>query len=398
MTLLEKVEQNKEDLLNIRHQIHRHPETAFEEIETTKLIKIVLDDAGIENHPNGDSTGVIGLIHGAKEGPVLAIRADIDALPIKENTGLPFSSEVSGKCHACGHDLHTTVLIGAARLLKEYQNDLCGTIKLIFQPAEEVMTGAAKTIANGALENPKPDFILACHTWPDMPAGSIGVRKGTMLGASDSFKVKVIGKGGHAAHPQKGIDPVVIAAHIITQLQTIVSRRVAAIDPVVVTVGHLEAGTAANIIPNEAYFEGTVRTQSNETRNHVAEILKQLAIGTARAMGGDAEVSYTFGVGPTISEDHLVDEISEAVTELLGNDKLLQVPSPSMGSEDFARYLEHIPGAIFRLGTHNDTPESKLALHNASLLFDEKAIPTGVATMVGAAFKITGSDMSVLLK
>ena len=398
MTLLEKIEQNKEDLLNIRHQIHRHPETAFEEIETTKLIKKVLDDADIENHPNGDSTGVIGLIHGAKEGPVLAIRADIDALPIKENTGLPFSSEVSGKCHACGHDLHTTVLIGAARLLKEYQNDLCGTIKLIFQPAEEVMTGAAKTIANGALENPKPDFILACHTWPDMPAGSIGVRKGTMLGASDSFKVKVIGKGGHAAHPQKGIDPVVIAAHIITQLQTIVSRRVAAIDPVVVTVGHLEAGTAANIIPNEAYFEGTVRTQSNETRNHVAEILKQLAIGTARAMGGDAEVSYTFGVGPTISEDHLVDEISEAVTELLGNDKLLQVPSPSMGSEDFARYLEHIPGAIFRLGTHNDTPESKLALHNASLLFDEKALPTGVATMVGAAFKITGSDMSVLLK
>lgn len=398
MTLLEKIEQNKEDLLNIRHQIHRHPETAFEEIETTKLIKKALDDAGIENHPNGDSTGVIGLIHGAKEGPVLAIRADIDALPIKENTGLPFSSEVSGKCHACGHDLHTTVLIGAARLLKEYQNDLCGTIKLIFQPAEEVMTGAAKTIANGALENPKPDFIIACHTWPDMPAGSIGVRKGTMLGASDSFKVKVIGKGGHAAHPQKGIDPVVIAAHIITQLQTIVSRRVAAIDPVVVTVGHLEAGTAANIIPNEAYFEGTVRTQSNETRNHVAEILKQLAVGTARAMGGDAEVSYTFGVGPTISEDHLVNEISEAVTELLGNDKLLQVPSPSMGSEDFARYLEHIPGAIFRLGTHNDTPESKLALHNASLLFDEKAIPTGVATMVGAAFKITGSDMSVLLK
>ena len=397
MTLLEKIEQNKEDLLNIRHQIHHHPETAFEEIETTKLIKKVLDDADIENHPNGDSTGVIGLIHGAKEGPVLAIRADIDALPIKENTGLPFSSEVSGKCHACGHDLHTTVLIGAARLLKEYQNDLCGTIKLIFQPAEEVMT-AAKTIANGALENPKPDFILACHTWPDMPAGSIGVRKGTMLGASDSFKVKVIGKGGHAAHPQKGIDPVVIAAHIITQLQTIVSRRVAAIDPVVVTVGHLEAGTAANIIPNEAYFEGTVRTQSNETRNHVAEILKQLAIGTARAMGGDAEVSYTFGIGPTISEDHLVDEISEAVTELLGNDKLLQVPSPSMGSEDFARYLEHIPGAIFRLGTHNDTPESKLALHNASLLFDEKAIPAGVATMVGAAFKITGSDMSVLLK
>lgn len=398
MTLLEKIEQNKEDLLNIRHQIHRHPETAFEEIETTKLIKKALDDAGIENHPNGDSTGVIGLIHGAKEGPVLAIRADIDALPIKENTGLPFSSEVSGKCHACGHDLHTTVLIGAARLLKEYQNDLCGTIKLIFQPAEEVMTGSAKTIANGALENPKPDFIIACHTWPDMPAGSIGVRKGTMLGASDSFKVKVIGKGGHAAHPQKGIDPVVIAAHIITQLQTIVSRRVAAIDPVVVTVGHLEAGTAANIIPNEAYFEGTVRTQSNETRNHVAEILKQLAVGTARAMGGDAEVSYTFGVGPTISEDHLVDEISEAVTELLGNDKLLQVPSPSMGSEDFARYLEHIPGAIFRLGTHNDTPESKLALHNASLLFDEKAIPTGVATMVGAAFKITSSDMSVLLK
>lgn len=397
MTLLERINESREEFISLRRKIHAHPETAFEEVETTKLIQGYLTELGIENFPNGDKTGVVGLLKGKKAGPVLAIRADIDALNLTELTGLPFASAVPGKCHACGHDIHTSVLLGTAKILKSYKEDLCGTVKFLFQPAEEGLGGSRMMIANGVLDNPKVEYMMACHTWPDMPAGSIGVRKGTMLGASDHFTIRIIGKGAHAAHPQKGIDPVVIAAYIITGLQTIVSRRVAAVDPAVITVGRLEAGTAGNIIPDKAFIEGTVRTQSAETRTRVSEMLKEIAIGTAKAMGANAEVDYIFGVGPTVSNPKLVEELSSAAAEILGKERILQVPVPSMGGEDFANYLEHAPGVIFRLGTHNEKPETKLALHNASLIFDEESIPTGIAAMTAGAFKISGSDMRRLL-
>lgn len=396
MTLLERVDAIREEIVGIRRKIHQNPELSFEEKETTALVKEYLDKAGIETRPNGKTTGVIGILKGGKPGPVLALRADMDALKLTEATELPFSSGKPGVCHACGHDIHTAVLLGTAKILSGYREDLCGTVKFLFQPAEEGLGGARTMIENGALKDPEVDYILACHTWPEMPAGSIGVRKGAMLGASDSFKITVKGKGGHAAHPHKGIDPVVAAAHIITQLQTIVSRRVAPVDSAVITIGHLEAGTVNNIIPNEAYMEGTVRTQDPETRKQIAEYIEQLAVGTARAMGADAVVEYHFGVGPTLCDSGLVDLISEAVAGILGTDSLLQVPVPSMGAEDFAYYLEHVPGALFRLGTYDDTPQSHWALHNPSTLFNEKAIPTGMAAMTASVFRISGSDMSKL--
>lgn len=396
MTLSERIGTYEEEFIGLRRKIHANPELAFQEYDTTKLVREYLDGLEIENHPNGKDTGAVGILKGGKPGPVIALRADMDALKLTEKTGLPFSSQKDGVCHACGHDIHTAVLLGTARILKSYQEDLCGTVKFLFQPAEEGLGGSRSMIENGALDNPKPDVILACHTWPEMPAGSIGVRKGAMLGASDTFKITVEGKGGHAAHPHKGIDPVVIAAHIITELQTVVSRRIAPVDAAVVTVGHLTAGTVSNIIPGEAVMEGTVRTQSPETRKQVAEYIEQLAVGTARAMGGDAKVEYHFGVGPTMNDPELIDRISEAVTEILGADKLLQVPVPSMGAEDFAFYLEKIPGALFRIGTSDDTPESSWALHNPSTRFNEKSIPAGIAAMVGSVFRISGSDMDVL--
>lgn len=396
MSLYELVEERKQEFIELRRRIHENPELSFEEFETTKMIKEYLDKLGIENHPNGERTGVIGILKGKKEGPVLALRADIDGLKLTEKTGLPFASKKEGICHACGHDIHTAVLLGTANILKSYEEELCGTVKFIFQPAEETLDGSRSMIANGALENPAVDYILACHTWPEMPAGSIGVRYGAMLGAADSFRITVAGKGGHAAHPHKGIDPVVVAAYIITELQTIVSRRTAPVDPVVITVGHLTAGTVNNVIPNEAFLEGTVRTQDPETRKKVAEYVEQLAVGTARAMGADAKVEYHFGVGPTISDSRLVDEIRTAVTEVLGAEHLLEVPYASMGAEDFAFYLEKIPGAFFRLGTYDETEESKWALHNPSTLFSEEAIPTGVMAMAASVFQINGGDLSVL--
>lgn len=398
MTLRERIEANQDEFIQIRRKIHENPELSFQEYDTTKLVQEYLRQLGIEQKPNGDTTGVIGLLKGEKEGPVLALRADMDALKLTERSGLPFESKKPGVCHACGHDIHTAVLLGTAKILKSYQKELCGTVKFLFQPAEEGLGGSKTMIANGALENPSVDYILACHTWPEMPAGSIGVRKGAMLGASDTFKIVVQGKGGHAAHPHKGIDPVVIAAHIITQLQTIISRRTSPVDSVVITVGHLEAGTVSNIIPSEAIMEGTVRTQDPDTRKKVAEYIEALAVGTAKAMGGNAQVEYKFGVGPTLNDSVLIDQISEAVIETLGEDHLLQVPVPSMGAEDFAFYLEKVPGALFRLGTYDDSEASKWALHNPGTLFNEEAIPTGIAAMTASVFKISGSDMEVLKK
>lgn len=396
MTLMQRVREHEEEFIGLRRRIHEHAEVSFQEVETTRLVREYLDSLGIENHPNGTVTGAIGILKGDKPGPVIALRADMDALKLTEQTGLPFASKNPGACHACGHDIHTAVLMGTAKILKSYQKELHGTVKFLFQPAEEGLGGSRTMIENGALENPKVDYILACHTWPEMPAGSIGVRKGAMLGASDTFTITVTGKGGHAAHPHKGIDPVVIAAHIITQLQTIVSRRIAPVDAAVVTVGHLTAGTVSNIIPNEAVMEGTVRTQDPDTRKKVAEYMEQLAVGTARAMGGDAKVEYHFGVGPTMNDPALIDKISEAVSQVLGPDKLLQVPVPSMGAEDFAFYLEKVPGALFRLGTSDERPESRWALHNPSILFNEEAIPTGIAAMTASVFQISGSDMEIL--
>ena len=397
MSLVKRVQELKDEFIGYRRTIHRNAELGFEEFQTCALIEKLLQEWGIETRKNGDKTGVIAILRGGKPGEkVVALRADMDALKLTEATGLEFASQNPGACHACGHDLHVAALLGAAKLLSEHRADLSGTVKFLFQPAEEMMNGSDTMIENGAMENPAVDYILAAHTWPEMPAGSVGVRKGAMLGSADKFTVTITGKGGHAAHPHKGIDPFVIGAHIITQLQTVVSRRVAPLDSAVVSVGRLAAGTVSNIIPTECVMEGSVRAQNPETRKLVAECIKNIVTYTAAGMGATAKIDYEWGVPPTICDPFVVDKISEAVVELLGPEKLLQVPVPSMGSEDFARYLEHAPGAFFRIGTADERPETKGALHNPQTLFNEEAIPTGIIALVGSVFKLTGSDMARL--
>jgi amidohydrolase/hippurate hydrolase len=397
MSLIDRVKELEAEFVGYRRSIHQNPELGFEEHDTCRLIEQVLGDLGIETRKNGEKTGVIGLLKGDQPGEkVIALRADMDALKLTEDTGLEFASTKPGVCHACGHDMHVAVLLGAAKILAEYKSDLKGTVKFLFQPAEEMMNGSDSMIESGAMENPKVDYILATHTWPEMPAGSIGVRKGAMLGSADKFSVTITGKGVHAAHPHKGIDPIVIGAYIITELQTIVSRRIAPIDAAVVSIGRLTAGTVSNIIPTECFLEGTVRTQDPETRKKVAEYIESIVTHTALAMGATAKLDYEWGVPPTMCDPFVVDNISEAVTELLGPDKLLQVPVPSMGSEDFSRYLEHAPGAFFRIGTADERPETRGPLHNPQTLFSEEAIPAGVIALVGTVFNLTGSDMKKL--
>jgi amidohydrolase/hippurate hydrolase len=397
MSLIERVKEIESEFINYRRKVHQNPELGFEEYETCRLIEEFLHGLGIETRKNGDKTGVIGLLKGEQTGDkVIALRADMDALKLTEATGLEFASKNPGVCHACGHDMHVAVLLGTAKMLVEHKADFRGTVKFLFQPAEEMLGGSESMIANGVMENPKVDYILAAHTWPEMPVGSIGVRKGAVLGSADSFTITITGKGVHAAHPHKGIDPIVVGAYIITELQTVVSRRVAPLDSAVVSIGRLSAGTVSNIIPTECVMEGTVRTQDPETRKMMADCIKTLVTHVATGMGATAKIDYKWGVPPTLNDPFIIDALSDAVKELLGKDKLLQVPIPSMGAEDFARYLDFAPGAFFRIGTADERPETRGALHNPETLFSEKAISAGIVAFVGAVFKLTGSDMAKL--
>ena len=397
MSIVARAHELETEMIAVRRQLHANPELAFQEKDTTAFILKKLEEYGIEAKPNGEATGVIALLRGGKPGKTIALRADIDALPMEETTGLAFASTRQGVSHSCGHDIHTASLLGAAKLLSERREDICGSVKFLFQPAEERLSGSKSMIENGALRNPDVDDILCLHTWPELPGGSIGIRRGPALASSDGFTITITGKGGHAAHPHKCVDPIVVGASIIMQLQTVVSREIAPVDSAVISIGKLVAGTAGNILPGQATLEGTVRTLTPETQAHVRESLIRIATLTAQSLRATAEVVYTPGVPSLTCDDRIVDAISEAAAALLGEDKIVQLKTPSMGGEDFAEYLAFVPGALFRIGTADERPESQFALHNAGTVFNEQAIVTGAIVFVGTAFKLTGSDFSTLL-
>ncbi len=382
------------EYIKIRRYLHQHPELSYNEVNTTEFIKQELTKYGIEVFNNGKFTGVIGVLNGSAPGKTIALRADIDALPVKENTGLEFASVNEGCCHACGHDLHMTTLLAAARLLSKYRHRLQGTVKFFFQPAEEKLGGSETIINNGFLED--VDAIFGIHTWPDVPGGSIGIKKGPMMAGSDSFKITITAPGGHAAHPHKTPDPIAAAAYMITQLQTIVARELNPLDSAVITVGKMTAGTAANIIPSEVVLEGSMRYLLPETRKKIHESIKRIAEGTAISLRVHAETEIISGCGPVIGTDELVNMVELSADKLLGTDKISILPAASMGSEDFSAYLAEKPGAFFRIGTGTDNPNSHLALHNGKLLFSEDAIAAGAVTLCGVAFLFTGSDFSAL--
>ena len=390
-TLMQKLEP---EYIKIRRYLHQHPEISYKEYNTTEFIKLELSKYGIEVFNNGNYTGVIGVLKGIFPGKTVALRADIDALPVQENSGLDFASVNEGCCHACGHDLHMTTLLAAARLLSEYKEHLHGTVKFFFQPAEEKLGGSETIINNGFLDD--VDAIFGVHTWPDVPGGSIGIKKGPMMAGSDSFKITITAPGGHAAHPHKTPDPIAAAAYMITQLQTIVARELNPLDSAVITVGKMTAGTAANIIPSEVILEGSMRYLLPATRQQIHDSIKRIADGTALAMRVSAKTEIIPGCSPVIGTDELVEMIETSAGKLLGRDKISILPTASMGSEDFSAYLAKKPGAFFRIGTGDDRPQTHLPLHNGRILFNESAIAAGAVTFCGAVFLFTGSDFSVL--
>ncbi|RWZ59105.1 amidohydrolase [Halobacillus fulvus] len=374
-----------DQLITIRRTLHERPELSMQEYNTTAFIMEALKDTSIELKPCSNGVGLTGVLHGSAEGPTLAIRADIDALPIIEETGLEFASKQPGLMHACGHDIHTTVLIGAALVLDRLKDQFAGSIKFIFQPAEETMQGAKLLIEEGVLDD--VDHIVCLHTWPFTDAGKISVKHDTIMASTNQFEIEVFGVGGHAAHPQKSVDPIPIAAHIVTGLQQIVSRTLSPLESAVVTVGQIHGGTADNVIANKVKLSGTVRTLTTEVNDKIKASMEEIAESIAKAFKGGAKVHYHPGSPPVINDSRMVELLEEAVTDELGPDAFEILPEASLGGEDFSFYLQHVDGMLFRLGTGNGLPQSRAGLHNPEVIFDEKSIETGVVGMSAFAMK-----------
>ncbi|ACO29271.1 TPA: M20 peptidase aminoacylase family protein [Bacillus cereus] len=359
------LEQLTETLISIRRNLHEHPELSYEEFETTKAIKNWLEEKNITIIHSNLETGVIAEISGNSNGPLIAIRADIDALPIQEETNLPYASKIHGRMHACGHDFHTAAIIGAAYLLKEKESSLSGTVRFIFQPAEESSNGACKVIEAGHLHGVQA--IFGMHNKPDLPVGTIGIKDGPLMAGVDRFEIEIHGVGTHAAVPDAGVDPIVASSQIVMALQTIVSRNISSSHNAVVSVTNIHSGNTWNVIPEKATLEGTVRTFQNETREKIPALMKRIIQGVSDALGVKTEFRFYAGP-PAVHNDTSLTNLSTQVAETM-NLNIIS-PTPSMAGEDFSFYQQKIPGSFVFMGT-SGTHE----WHHPAFTVDERALP-----------------------
>lgn len=381
----------EEKMLELRRRIHKHPELSGEERETAALVASVLEESGVEVQSDVGGHGVVGVLRGSAEGPCVALRADMDALPMEEKTGLPWASEVKGIMHACGHDSHTAMLLGAMLVLAEMKNELPGTVKCIFQPAEEAnpVGGAPAMIRQGVLRSPGVDAIFGMHVWPSLVTGTIGTRSGALMGASDRLFLTVRGKGAHGSEPENGVDAIAIAAQILTALQTIVSRNVSPLDAAVVSVGTIKGGNRYNVIADEVLLEGTVRTINPETQEKMPGRIEALVRGIARGMGGDCDMEYVKGYPPLMNDPELAKTAFSVLKKVVGEEKIVYVEKPALGGEDFAFFSKEVPAVFLWLGCRPDgVPKEEMPpLHNNMFLPDEKALSLGVETLVSCALE-----------
>jgi len=375
--------QNEAHLIGIRRDIHEHPETGFDVERTSGVVARELASLGIDHVTGIGRTGVVGFIAGGTPGPTLVIRADMDALPIEEQTGLPFASRNEGKMHACGHDLHTATLIGVAAVLKEIAPRLSGNIKLMFQPAEETQeSGAAAMIADGVLDG--VDFALGFHNHPDEPIGTFSFVEGISNGSSDEFDITVHAASGHAARPHMAVDPIVATAQLITQLQTIVSREVDPMRPAVLTIGSIHGGNTHNIIPDSVSIMGTVRCQDPVSRDVIEAALRRVCAGLEASMRVRCAINYVRGVPSLVSDDRLLKTTMAAIRDHFGD--VIQKRESSLGAEDFALVGARVPA--FQLGVGASQEGRNDRLHNSNYQPDERCIGNGVVALSLAAARL----------
>lgn len=364
--------------------IHQYPELGCGEHRTAAVIRRRLEELGIPCTLLAD-TGTMAVIQGNHPGRTIGFRADIDALPITEDTGLSYASRNPGVMHACGHDFHTAALLGAAELLWKRQEELHGTVKLFFQPDEEGDGGAARMIAAGCMENPRVDAMLCCHVDSSIPTGTLSTRSGPACAASNPFSVTLRGRGSHGAKPHLGTDVIVAGAQIVTALQTISSRRVSPTDPVVVTVGSFHGGEAGNVLPEEARFSGMIRTMSTETREQVKKDFRSIVTGIAAAMGVEAEIRLVDGY-PCCHNDPAVTELLlKAAGKVLGPENILDQEAPTMGTDDFGYFSALVPGCYYYIGVGNETKGYTYPNHNPHFAADPDALPLAAAVEAQAA-------------
>lgn len=369
-------------LVTVRRNFHMHPELGLEEFDTQQKIISYLKDMQIPYISPVAKTGVVGLIGKKVEGRTIALRADMDALPIEDKKDVEYKSLVKGKMHACGHDVHMTVLLGAAKLLKSMENDINGNVKLIFQPAEETVGGAKTMIEEGVLNNPKVDAVLGLHVSAELDAGSIGVKYGQTNAASDTIKITIHGKSSHGARPYLGVDAISIAGQVLTTLQTVVSRNVDPRSSAVVTIGVIKGGEQGNIIADKVEMVGTIRTMNNSTRENVLIRVKEIVEGISEAMGGKGEFIREEGYAPVVNHNDIVKVVEENGKKLLGETNVKLIDLPSYGVEDFGYFIEKTPGAFFYLGARNKEKGIVKDVHNSLFDVDEKCLHIGVAMQV----------------
>lgn len=394
-TLQDAIARELPDLVRIRQDLHAHPEIGYEERRTSQVVQRELKAAGVEFRAGlAGGTGVFGHLAGSGGDGAIGLRADMDALPILETTGLPYASTTTGKMHACGHDGHTAILIGAARVLAKLakSHTLPRPVSFVFQPAEEGGAGAAKMIDDGCLSGkllgPPIENMFGLHCWPRLPLGVVGTRVGPLLAASDRFDIKVRGVGSHAAFPHASRDPIVAACGIVGALQTICSRNVDPLDSIVISVTMVHSGTAFNVIPVEAVISGTVRTLLPQTQQLAQRRLKEIADGIARGFGCGAELDYRIGYPVMLNHAGMVDVFNDTARQTLGSQHVVNLPSPVMGGEDFAFYSQLVPSCFFVLGLIPHGQQSMPDLHQPDFNFNDDAIATGVEMFCRLALRV----------
>jgi len=368
-----------EKIVGLRRDIHREPELGFGTEKTAEKVLAALDGLPLEIQTGIAENGIVATLRGENDGPTVGLRADMDALPITEDTGLPFSSEVEGKMHACGHDGHTSMLVGAAHALSGMRDRLNGTVKFVFQPAEEREGGGRVMVEEGVAEG--MDSIFALHLWPGLPFGTAATKGGPIMAAADAFEMEVRGSGGHGAMPHLTADTIAITAQVVTALQTLVSREVDPVEPAVLTIGQISSGQAFNIIPETAFLGGTVRTLNPDLRKKMPERIEALARGVAQGMRGDVNLDYHFSYPVTNNDEEAARRALGVIGDLFGEEHALELPNPAMGGEDFSFFLEKVPGAFIWLGVGEDVS----GLHTPRFAFDEEILPRGAALLTALA-------------
>jgi amidohydrolase len=387
-----EVEKILPQIQTIRHHLHAHPELALQEFNTSAYIRSQLGAQGINTADPLLDTDVVAMIAGTETGNNVTLRADMDALPLQEMNLLDYGSTIPGRMHACGHDGHCAMLLGAAFVLNNLRHRFRGSVRLVFQPGEEVVAAGKDLVAAGALENPKPDAVLALHAWTGLPVGAIGAKPGAAMAAADFFKIIIQGRGGHGSKPERTIDPILIATRVVESLYAIPSRHIGALDPVVISVCSIHGGQSANVIPDEVVLEGSIRYFSKEAGEKLPVLFDRIVRGECDKSGASAIIDYKRPYIPTINNPDIVAIGKEVVERCLGSHAWIDVTEPSMGSEDFSYFLGNNRGAMFLLGMGEESPQ----LHNNCFNFNDDALKNGIQFLVLAALELLHGGRSQL--